>query len=1008
MVILMADAPNNQPPTQGSAAPSSSPQPPQQSGPSGVTTSDIPSGFRIKGGSPLSGNALKFALIGIVVLVIIAGAVLLVTGKKSGTTITITTPTTIPSNTGKGNTVTTTITNTYSKQLTSCGSISAPGNYTLLSGVSYGNQSGSCIYIDAENVSLDCFGNHISGAGPYDLNPPYTYGILVKDSRNVVVKDCAISNFSYGAYALNSYNTGFFNNSISFDIISNIYLNRSQNSSIYNNQLTESGSVSGSVYLGTGSNSTTLYNNTILFNAFYGINVQSSSNKFYQNYIRDTPTSFTCGISSSFPHSSYAFGNLCYNNTGCSFLSCGGFNTPPLISQLPISSGSVTGCGTISSSGSYSLSGNLDMDNFLNTSNPLVKSLLETCITINSGNVTLDCHGFNITNAPVGISSTGFYNVTIENCRISNSVSGIELNEVSGSNVQNTTVTNSTTGINVSSSGPLDTFANVVLTNNRYGIYLHSTNTSTISGFETRYNSYGIYLNNSFGNLMESGTAQNNTIADIFASSDAIATGENLVQKVTCGVTDALWATSCKYRISPQLSYYPVSSCEAINAPGNYSMQGNLLIRGLNCFQIKSSNVILNCADHSVQLLSGTSAGYMALVSGESNVVIKNCASFGFGQGVGAFNSTDVKVLNSTFYGTAAGITFSKVNGGSVSNDTINSSTSYGISLNNTSNLSVSWNKLTGKAGNSGIAVYNSTLNKIYSNVEEFGYLGFSFEGRSNLNNVTNNSAQQNTFDDYYCDAQNSGVYSERGGINFGVAKQGCNWMLSLNPTSRQISCVFISSPSTELLSTDYIYSYGQTCYYTTANSSTINCQGHTVLATDGGTFAYFNGSTGSIVENCNLRGFTTPIISYKSQVELLNNTIYNYSAINSSAVNLTWTRNFEIQRNNISSYSTGVTLSNDLYGNVKDNNVNSTLVGYYLYNVTGTTIYGDTTSSLSKIGMELIDSTINYLQNNDLLGTKGLLCFGTSNGSQSNTDKGGNQCSTTSGCAWIPTGSSC
>ena len=368
------------------------------------------------------------------------------------------------------------------------------------------------------------------------------------------------------------------------------------------------------------------------------------------------------------------------------------------------------------------------MRSFINLSNPLSTSERIACFTVQSNNVTLNCNGFMIRNAPVAIASTGWNNITVKNCRITNSSSyGIYLNGTVSSYVNNVIVDNSSTGIAVYYSGPLNPFSNS-LTSNRDGIYMHRTNSSTIQNFGAVYNTYGLYVNSSFGNLFSGGYVANNTVADIFASPDNLLANQNILQKSTCGITDAAWADSCTSRVSAQVSYYPIDACQNIRQAGNYSLQNNILYRASNCFTITASMSRSTATSILYNHIPERQA-IMIKVIGASNVVVNDCSAVGFAYGFAAYNSTGVSVYNSAFVSPLAGISFNRVKGGKRYNNSVNYSKNSSIAaLFNSSGISVLKNSFTGYANNVGLQIINSSSNKVSQNNERNGYLGLTLQ----------------------------------------------------------------------------------------------------------------------------------------------------------------------------------------------------------------------------------------------------------------------------------------
>ena len=190
------------------------------------------------------------------------------------------------------------------------------------------------------------------------------------------------------------------------------------------------------------------------------------------------------------------------------------------------------------------------------------------------------------------------------------------------------------------------------------------------------------------------------------------------------------------------------------------------------------------------------------------------------------------------------------------------------------------------------------------------------------------------------------------------------------------------------------------------ANGTTINCNGHTILATNGGTLVDFQkGTSVETVENCQLVGFTNPITAEGSQVTITNTTIYNqYTYMNGTGINLTTASNFNLRSDNVTGYTSGIVIKNGQFGTMINDYANASAVGYYLNNVSGSTLFSSIGNSANGVGLRFVNSTVNYIQNDQLNGkTSGLMCTGSAAPTMSaNRDNGNNQCSALSGCTWI------
>ncbi|MEK6984155.1 MAG: LamG-like jellyroll fold domain-containing protein, partial [Nanoarchaeota archaeon] len=170
--------------------------------------------------------------------------------------------------------------------VTGCGNLETPNtNYTLVSNV---NSSGTCIYVLANNVTLDCHGYWIN----YSQNV-VGYGINISTSNYSAIRSCNVvqndtskagASTSYGIYVSSnsSFNT-LYNNSIQFNNSAAIYLIADvYNSSVYNNSIRGSGN---GVFMSNTRN-ISVFSNTIESSAD-GVSIGASSNNYvYSNTIK--------------------------------------------------------------------------------------------------------------------------------------------------------------------------------------------------------------------------------------------------------------------------------------------------------------------------------------------------------------------------------------------------------------------------------------------------------------------------------------------------------------------------------------------------------------------------------------------------------------------------------------------------------------------------------------------------------------------------------------------------
>jgi len=889
---------------------------------------------------------------------------------------------------------TTTISSINASTMTKCGVIDAPGSYYLTKGINTSIASGTCISINSSNVALVCNGNKITGSGPYVGVPPFTYGIEVENRSNVTIEGCYISDFSYGIYLKGDSLISIYNSNVSHNYMNNVYMNKTSTSRISNSYLSYSAGTKGSIYITGNSTGNMLANNTLLFNRYYGVYIQSSGNTYLHNYINATPYSFYCSGANGFVNSSKGSSNICFNNTGCGFLTCKGINIPANLSQIYLQN-DIRSCGSITKPGVYNIESNLSMNRYVNVSNPMLIQYEIPCINIASSNVTLNCNSKIIGNATfAGITAKNVYNVAIENCNVKRSSFGLLLNNVTKAVISNTIVSGSTVAFALQNSS-IDTINNLDANGNTYGIYLQGSDANLFNNFNISYNNVGIYLSSSIGNSFNNGLARNNSKLDVYASPDSLNATYNLMQNTACTYTNAMWAT-CTEHVSPNLAYKPIIACTTITKPGNYSMLNNVQGAPSGCITISTDNIKLNCNNYTISASNlGYGNGFYIIKS--SNVTLLNCNLLNFNASVRAANSDLIKLNNIRSDNSNYGLALSNVSNSSMQSIEVQKSTSAGIYLNKSINNIISNSNVTG----SNIAVYiiNSTYNHILSNIAYANNVGMLISGNSKNNTINNNTMEQSSYFDYECNG-NSGVNDEYATMNYGSKKMGCKWLAALPIASPDVSCIGINSPSSIVMTSDGIYPYGNRCFGIYANDTTINCNGHTVISTSGGTFASFYNSSNGKVEDCILKGFNSPIIAKNSSVQIINDTIVA-SPTSSTGVNITESRGSAVIDNNVSAYI-GISISNSQNGKISGNVAGSGAYAYVLSNSTGFTISGNLALSSATIGFLANRSVFNTFENNNFQSIGGIVCMQSASGAYNNTDEGGNICTTNQNCKWV------
>lgn len=905
---------------------------------------------------------------------------------------------------------TTTVPQIQVSKISSCRVINASGTYYISQNIGTSINSGACIDIRTSNVKLIGNGNNITGSGPYVATPPYTYGILVENATNVTVTGIGVSKFSYDIYLTGSVRSTISNSRVQNGTISGIYLLGSYHNTIENNSVTGVASKGGGIALQVGGNNTVL-NNIIQHNAYYGAVINSSGNTFAADTFLNNPIDTVCVGENGKSSANRFEGSQCSVNNYCNFASCSASNTPFNLSTIRLSN-KIYSCGWIDAPGTYTMENNLSLDGYVNFSLPYSKGI--ACLTINSSNVQIDCRNGSVYNVGQGIAvgnpDASTYNISISNCNFRNYATAINTTRVFDINVSRVTAYGGTAGLyfNNDTAGSV---SDTAVGNNTYGAYVNDTQGVSFSGLVAKGNEYGTYVNGAQGNAYYGSTFANNTNTDLACSAQSYRSTFNIFSGDSCGVTDCKWGASCTTYKEPQLSQYMMAGCGNITASGNYSLSAGPVASG-SCIYIKASNVNLNCSSFNI---TGSMKGTAITVqSGTSNVNIADCNINDFARGVYAMGSSRLSINNVTIGYTNAPVVMNNVSYSSLSNVHASRFTAGGFRLLGFANSTLTNSSASfGLNGSAGFMLNGSSNNLLLydSAVRNAGY-GFAFSG-SLHNTVANNTATGNAGSDFYCAKDSSGMYAEKGGINNGFNKTGCVWLVEIPPSELQASCAAINTASHITFTHDMLYPYGQACYTIYSNSmgsgnnTVINCNGHTVYASKGGSFVRVVNSSGIKVENCYLKGFTTPIVATGISDKIINNTI----GMANVSVSVYGAQYPDISNNRFNNASYGVMAENSKYGTVDNNNfadvnISAEIAGSEQFYVANNTAMGKST-----IGLYLVNSYSNSVGNNNFNASSkaGLACtLGSENQSSLNQDIGGNVCNGRLNCNWISKSTMC
>jgi hypothetical protein len=893
------------------------------------------------------------------------------------------------------------INSTNIKYLSACENITSPGVYTLTTNIRSLLTNTSCINIKSDSVILNCNNKTILGSGPYTDIPPFSYGIKINNQNNVVIYNCKVANFSYNTYINDSKNIKLYNNTLLYGYVANLYLNNTLNSTFEKNNFVNSSSLYGSIIMIGNSNSNKFINNTLKDNTFIGFNVLSNKNTFINNYIVGSKESFLCSVSAGFPNNNTAIGNNCYNNNGCDFISCSGKNIPNNVSKIVLQK-VIKSCGSINYPGSYSIATNLNVKNYSSFPISTLSQYNIPCININVPNVTLNCNNFTISNAYSGISINN-NNTKLSNCKIINSQYGILLKNASNTRLNNIYFYNDNISLSLNSSDGVHT-SNIHAYNSKYGTRLINSYSNVFSNFTFVNNTYGVYLSNSEGNLFNSGTALSNSKFDVFASLNSLGITNNIMTNTQCSVTDAQWAP-CTFHMSSTLASYPIDTCMNITRAGIYNLTSDILNAKPACFKINTNNVKLECSNFNITANPYT-PGPAIIISNKKNITISNCRIINFESLINVSNSSNINLNNIIGVNTHNyGIKMLNSYNNTISNTSIADTSNFTIYLKNVFNSKIMNNTFNYSVNdNYGLLLNNSSNNLIIGNKGTLNNIGVALLGKS-LNNTLYDNSFNNNVEDYVCSNNDSAINDGTSLINYGNKKVGCHWLIVEPSTVEPLTCFAASRPVFISLTHDLIYSTGTTCFGIYSNATTINCNGHTIEATNGGTLARFSGNTKySILENCYIKGFTTPITMINdSSGEVFNNTILINTTQNSTAISAFKSTNIEIKNNTINTRHNGVYLSNVTYGSVLNNTINAS-TAFLLYNVTAMQISNNNVTKNSGIGIFMTNTIQTSFYGNKFYGlTTGMLCTN----SKINTDMGNNYCSINTGCSWITSSSS-
>ncbi|MBN1386299.1 right-handed parallel beta-helix repeat-containing protein [Candidatus Woesearchaeota archaeon] len=290
-------------------------------------------------------------------------------------------------------------------------------------------------------------------------------------------------------------------------------------------------------------------------------------------------------------------------------------------------------------------------------------------LVINASNIVLDCNGHSITGSGSGYginNSAGFDNITIKNCTITNFTEGISFKSSSDSNIlDNIVSSNANQGIILRDGSNNNLIENNIADNNgQSGIYLGSASScnnnditnnqlngnnmgisldagssgNTIFNNSASLNNYGVYLSGN-SNILHQNWLYNNTLYDLDVISGS---GNNATLNFWGGYLCNANLGISKGSLLPYytdfamttLDYdYPVCVCgETIIT--SVVLQDDLLGCNDTALSINGSDLVVDCAGHSLTGDGSYSGNGISVLPGSDNVTIRNCTISTFDYGI--------------------------------------------------------------------------------------------------------------------------------------------------------------------------------------------------------------------------------------------------------------------------------------------------------------------------------------------------------------------------------------
>jgi len=129
--------------------------------------------------------------------------------------------------------------------------------YTLGNNIPDNTENSSGIYINANNIILDCSGYNITGIGNAN-----SYGIYVDNSTNVTIQNCYISDMDKGIY-YNDVNDSIITNTVLANMLNDSIHINGRNDTIKDSEITDNTSSAIGINIDSANGYHQIYNNTI-------------------------------------------------------------------------------------------------------------------------------------------------------------------------------------------------------------------------------------------------------------------------------------------------------------------------------------------------------------------------------------------------------------------------------------------------------------------------------------------------------------------------------------------------------------------------------------------------------------------------------------------------------------------------------------------------------------------------------------------------------------------------